>query len=99
MGRTGFRTGGGRRKRIRKRAAEKMTGTYWVSNQVMTVGVTCERGIITEGPLIIRKFMGQRVDNLFRWLNNMQCQQIPRKINGQMHVLKESGLMWTRLRD
>lgn len=42
--------------------------SWWVSNRVMTFGVTVENGIIIETAPIARKFIGQPFDNLERWM-------------------------------
>lgn len=42
---------------------------YWLSSSRMTVGVKVENGIIVDAAPIVRKFVGQPVDNLKRWMN------------------------------
>jgi len=43
---------------------------YWISNKVMTVGVSVTDGIITEAPPIVKKFIGQPIINLVYWMRN-----------------------------
>ena len=47
-----------------------MTGFYHISHPKMTVGVTVEDGIITEAPPVVRKFIGQPLDNLIGWIRS-----------------------------
>lgn len=41
---------------------------YWFSTPRMTVAVEVKDGIIINSPPITRKFVGQPVENLKRWL-------------------------------
>jgi hypothetical protein len=41
--------------------------TYWISNRVFTVRVEATDGVITEAAPIVRKFLGQPIDNLLNW--------------------------------
>lgn len=41
---------------------------YWLSTERMTVGVETENGIVTVSPPITRKFIGQPIDSLIRWM-------------------------------
>lgn len=45
-----------------------MTIIYWLSTTKMTVGVEVSNGIITQAAPIVRKFVGQPIDNLRRWM-------------------------------
>lgn len=48
-----------------------MAASYWLSNKYMTVGVKIESGMIVEIPPVVRKFRGQPLTNLVRWMRNM----------------------------
>lgn len=42
---------------------------HWLSTERMTVAVTTDdQGRITEAAPIVRKFVGQPLDNLIRWM-------------------------------
>lgn len=44
-------------------------GSYWLSSESMTVGVEVnEKGTITSTPPIVRKFIGQPLKNLVKWM-------------------------------
>jgi hypothetical protein len=50
---------------------------YWLSTVKMTVGVTTDAsGIVVEAAPIVRKFIGQPLDNLVRWLSKQQGFQV-----------------------
>ena len=42
---------------------------YWVSSNKMTVCVDVDGGVIVKAAPIVRKFIGQPLANLVRWLN------------------------------
>lgn len=42
---------------------------YWMSTSRMTVGIITKDGIIIDCAPIVRKFIGQKIDNLRNWLN------------------------------
>lgn len=56
----------------------KMTqGTWWLSNERMTFKVTTNgEHIITDAAPIARKFVGQPLTNLARWMQRMSETQI-----------------------
>lgn len=43
-------------------------GWFWLSTDRMTVAVHVNDGVITDGPPIVRRFIGQRPENLGAWL-------------------------------
>lgn len=46
-----------------------MTYEWWLSSKRMTIGVvTDQQGVIVETAPIARKFVGQRLSNLVRWM-------------------------------
>lgn len=47
-----------------------MSEWVYLSTEGMTITVRTEDGIIVEGPPIVKKFMGQPLRNLMRWLGN-----------------------------
>jgi hypothetical protein len=45
-----------------------MSTSWWVSCNKFTVGVTTDDAkVITDAPPIVKKFIGQPLDNLLRW--------------------------------
>jgi len=44
----------------------------WLSNSRMTVAVMVTDEQITDGPPIVRKFLGQPISNLIRWMKKYQ---------------------------
>ena len=40
----------------------------WLSNPKMTIKVEVQNGTIVAGAPIIRKFIGQSIENLLRWM-------------------------------
>lgn len=48
-----------------------MAASYWLSNEYITVGVKIEEGIIVDIPPVVKKFKGQPLTNLVRWMRNM----------------------------
>ncbi len=48
-----------------------MAASYWLSNKFMTVGVKIEEGMIVEIPPVVKKFRGQPLTDLVRWMRNM----------------------------
>lgn len=48
---------------------EHEEGSYWMSSSKMTFGVEVDaQGIITKAAPIARKFEGQSLNNLIRWM-------------------------------
>lgn len=45
-----------------------MNGWWYLSTPRMTVAVRLHDGIVTDGPPIVRRFLGQPSRNLGRWL-------------------------------
>ena len=46
---------------------------YWLSSKRMTVGVEVDdAGIIRQAAPIVRKFIGQPVENLVRWMSRQE---------------------------
>lgn len=45
-----------------------MIQVWWLSNQQMTVRVSVENGIIKDAAPIVRKFIGQHLSSLYRWM-------------------------------
>lgn len=43
-------------------------GWFWLSTDRMTVAVQVSDGLVREGPPIVRRFIGQRPENLGAWL-------------------------------
>lgn len=41
----------------------------WMSTERMTVQVRVEDGVVVSTPPIVRKFVGQPIENLQRWLS------------------------------
>jgi hypothetical protein len=48
--------------------ADGMTWWCWLSSKRMTVAVACCGDTIVEGPPIVRRFIGQPIANLDRWM-------------------------------
>lgn len=49
-----------------------MTRTYWLSCSKLTVCVDVNpRGLVMAGPRIVRKFLGQPLNNLKRWMEKL----------------------------
>lgn len=47
-----------------------MSDWYWLSTTKMTVGVRIDSdGVIRETPPVVRKFIGQPLANLRRWMS------------------------------
>jgi hypothetical protein len=46
-----------------------MKKTWWMSSEKMTVLVTCQDGIVVDGPPIVRKFVGQSASALYEWMS------------------------------
>lgn len=45
---------------------------YWLSSKSMTVGVTVKDGKITRAAPIVRRFIGQPLENLVRWMETQK---------------------------
>jgi hypothetical protein len=43
-------------------------GYTWISTNKMTVLAVSQGGYLVDGPPIIRKFIGQPMDNLMKWM-------------------------------
>ena len=43
-------------------------GFWWFSTERITVGVEVKKGLVTQGPPIVQKFIGQPVMDLARWM-------------------------------
>lgn len=48
-----------------------MVEEWWFSSDKMTVSVSVENGIIVATAPITRKFIGQPLDNLVRWMRSL----------------------------
>lgn len=44
------------------------TEWWWLSSEAMTVGVTTESRVIVRASPIVRRFIGQPLENLVRWM-------------------------------
>ena len=62
------------------REPDTMAKAYWLSSPSMTVMVyTDEDNIITITPAIVKKFKGQHIDNLIKWMKkqgNLKISQL-----------------------
>lgn len=53
--------------------------TWWLSSAKMTVGATVdEGGIVVDGPPIVRRFVGQRLERLVGWMRKQGGLRIER---------------------
>jgi hypothetical protein len=41
---------------------------YWLSSNKMTISADVEKGVIIETAPVARKFVGQPIQNLIRWM-------------------------------